>query len=221
MTIRPSQILCVSWDHEQPRTAAAGLVVCTSHADRVVQALSETPALHSALADRLTGSETSTPSGMPSGTRDPGISINHRVAQLRTDITNTVASWVDVGIRARSLTPPAPDLAARCKWLTNQADWYLSRPDWTRQFTSDMLENHRQARTHLDIHRPRMVTVAEHCPRPHCDGRLVARVQPAGSRLPAVIVCDASPIDDDGVPTHYWPVHAWRALRKALAKAAR
>lgn len=204
--------LCVL-DHDTPRLAAHPLVVCQSCHDHVEQAIAETPHDYATLAHQLTPNGSSA-TARTSGTKDVGISLDHRVSQLRTDIRNTVSTWARIAVEERGMNPPADTVPSICTWLVKQADWYLGQP-WAAQFANDMLENHRQARWLNDPHRARMFEVAD-CPEPTCTGRLWARIRPADALLPHDITCDESPEADDGTLIHYWPADKWMTLGRRI-----
>lgn len=208
-------VLCVL-DHDEPKRPAEPLHVCTWHRDHVEQAIAETPHDYATLAHQLTPNS-STTNARTSGTKDVGISLDHRVSTLRTDIRNTISTWARIAVEERGMNPPANTVPAICTFLVSQVDWYLAQP-WSRQFANDMLENHHQARWLNDPHRARMFQVAD-CPEPSCDGRLWARIRPAAALLPHDITCDESPEDDDGLLTHYWPADKWITLGRRINRA--
>ena len=210
-------VLCVlDHDPDRPRNAAHPLAVCTWHADHITQAITETPARYAALAHHLapTGANGQ---ARTSGTRDVGININPRVAQLRTDIRNTTSTWARIAVDERGMTPPRDDIHAICTFLARQVDWYLAQP-WTPQFAHDMDANWRDAGTILAGNHTRMIDVAP-CPEPDCTGRLWARLRPRDMLLPADITCDESPTDDNGTLTHYWPADRWITLGRKIIRA--
>lgn len=204
-------------DAEHEKQAAQPLVVCAWHQRRIRRAVTETPARYAALATRLVPTGSSTV-GRTSGSRDVGISINPLVAQLRTDIRNTVSTWARIAVEERGMTTPDSTIPAICDFLVKQLDWYLAQP-WTRQFANDMTENWQHSGSLIEGNPVRTFEVAD-CPEPGCGGKLYARLRPKDSLLPHDITCAESPIDDDGQPTHYWTADRWRTLGRHIRKAA-
>lgn len=208
--------LC-AMDHDKPRQALDGIHVCGWHRRHTEQAVAEAPAQYAALERRLIASGSGL-TGMPTGSRDPGIRLDHRVAQHRTDLHNTLATWARVAVEERGMTPPPDTMPAIAAFIVAQLDWFLAHAG-TRQFVNDMLDNRDTARRLLDPNKVRSFDVAP-CPEPDCDGTLVARIRPLDSLLPHDVTCDVSPLDDDGAPVHYWPADRWLRLGRRIKGSA-
>lgn len=205
--------------HREDRQArvVAPLTVCVWHRDRAERAVAELPGLYEFLASRLTGSGTSAPSGMPAAvSKDPGLSLDHRVAQCRTDIRNNLTTWARVAVEERRMTPPADTIPAVAAFIVAQIEWFTSQ-EFARNFVSDVVDDWGTARALADPNAVRRFEVGP-CPEDGCDGTLIARIRPKDSLLPHDVVCDASPEDEEtGELTHRWPADRWMTLgRKAL-----
>jgi len=201
-------------DRDYPN--AASLTVCRWHATRTERAITEIPALYTALERRLVSTGSQAMTGLPSGSTDPGLNLNHRVAQARTDMRNNLTAWAKTAIEERHMTPPPDTMPALAAFITAQIDWYLAQP-WTRQFVNDTLDDWTIARTLNDPNPVRMIEVGP-CPEPDCDGQLTARIRPADSLLPHDVSCDQSPRDDDGELLHSWTADKWLTLGRKITR---
>jgi len=202
--------------NDEEREALASLNVCRWHASRTERALEQIPALYSALERRLVSSGASNLSGLPSGSTDPGINLNHRVVQCRTDMRNNLTTWARVAVEERNMTTPPDSMPAIAAFVLAQMDWYLSR-SWAKQFVNDTVDDWMLARALNDPNPVRMIEVGP-CPEPDCDGQLTARIRPADSLLPHSVECDQSPRDDDGEPLHYWSADKWLTLGRKITR---
>jgi hypothetical protein len=207
--------LCIM-DHDPAKRALDGIDVCAWHRQRVGQAIAELPGQYDNLARRLVSTGTAL-TGMPTGTRDPGITIDPRVSQLRTDIHNTLTTWVRIAVEERDTSTPSDTVPALAVYLLHHLDWYLHHPG-SRQFVIDMLNNRDDARRLIDPNRVRSFEVGR-CPEPDCNGTLIARLRPLDKLLPHDVTCDTSPLDDDDVPIHYWPADKWLTMGRRIRRA--
>lgn len=210
------QLCDITLDHDTPKRAATGLRVCGWHENRARRAVEAAPVQYLTLGTCLQAGGSSGLTGLPTGTRDPGININHRVAALRTDLRNSITTWARIAIDERHMTTPPDTIEAIAAFIAAQLDWYLSQP-FARNFTNDMIDNHDTAQRLIDANHVRMFEVAD-CPQPDCTGRLWARLRPRDDRLPHDVTCDQSPEDDDGQLTHYWPADRWLTLGRRLTR---
>jgi len=204
--------------HDPPRNATTPLLVCNWHADRTEQAIAELPALHKALEHRLTTSGSSLITGMPTGSKEPGLNLNHRVAQARTDIRNNLTAWARTVAEERRITPPADTLNAIAVFLVRQLDWCLSQP-YAKQLVNDLTEDWATARRLNDPNQTRRFDVGP-CPEPDCEGTLVARIRSRDVLLPSDVTCDLSPEDEDGNLLHTWPADKWMTLGRRIVRKA-
>lgn len=211
-----SHALCLL-DHDPARQAAPGLDVCLWHHRLISQAITQAPNDYTALGHRLVPTGRSSGNGHVTGTRNPGIDLNHRVVQLRTDLRNTHATWARIAVHERGITPPPDTLPAIARFIHRNLDWYLHHPG-TTQFAHDMLDNHHDAQRLIDTNPVRSFDVAP-CPEPDCQGTLIARLRQNDALLPHDVTCDTSPLDDDGNPLHYWPANTWLTLGRRIRRA--
>lgn len=201
-------------DHDQEATGA--LLVCSWHAGKVEQAVAEAPSLWNALAIYLIRSGTSL-TGMPSGTAQPGLNLDHRVVQARHDMRTNLTTWARVAYEERSLALLPPDrMESIAVYLVRQVDWFLAQP-FAAQFASDMLEDHRVARSLIYPNPARRIDVGP-CPEDGCTGNLSATMRPADSLLPSAVACDCSPVDDDGRQLHHWTADQWMSLGRKIRR---
>lgn len=207
--------LCpLSHRNDEERDAAPGLNVCRWHTTRTERALEQIPALYSALERRLVSTGATNLSGLPSGSTDPGLNLNHRVVQCRTDMRTNLTTWARVAVEERSMTTPPDHMPTIAAFILAQIDWYLSQR-WAKQFVNDTLDDWTLARALNDPNPVRMIEVG---PCPDCDGQLTARIRPADSLLPHDVTCDQSPLNDDGQPLHSWTADKWLTLGRKITR---
>lgn len=214
---RMTDTLCpIAHRDDQPKPTATGLNVCRWHATRTERALQALPSLYSALEQRLVSTGANNLSGLPSGSTDPGLNLNHRVVQCRTDLKANLTAWTRQAITDRALHTPPDTVPAMCAFITTQINWYLAQP-WTKQFVNDTLADWSLATALNDPNPVRMIEVGP-CPEPDCDGQLTARIRPADSLLPHDVTCDQTPLDDDGEPLHAWTADKWLTLGRKITR---
>jgi hypothetical protein len=202
-------------EHDKPKHATAPLLVCTWHADRTQQAITELPTLYNALQRRLITAGGAL-TGLPSGTKEPGISLNHRVVQCRTDIRANLTAWARVVINERHMTYPDDTVPAIARFLTRQLDWCLSQP-YAKQLVNDVTDDWATANRLNDPNHVRSFNVGP-CPEDGCEGTLVARIRSKDVLLPSDVTCDLSPEDEDGNLTHIWPTSTWMTLGRRIIR---
>lgn len=202
-------------EHDKPKRAIEPLLVCTWHADRTLKAVTELPDLYHQLEERLTTTGGSL-TGLPSGSKEPGINLNHRVAQCRTDIRANLTTWARVVIEERHMTYPDDTVPAIARFLARQLDWCLAQP-YTKQLVNDLLDDWATAQRLNDPNRVRSFNVGP-CPEHGCEGTLVARIRSKDVLLPSDVTCDLSPEDDDGNLTHIWPADRWMTLGRRIIR---
>jgi hypothetical protein len=201
---------------DQDREATGALLVCSWHAGKVEQAVAEAPSLWNALAIYLIRSGTSL-TGMPSGSTEPGLNLDHRVVQARHDMRTNLTTWARVAYEERNLALLPPDrMESIAVYLVRQVDWFLAQP-FAAQFAADMLEDHRVARSLIYPNPARRIDVGP-CPEDGCTGNLSATMRPADSLLPSAVACDCSPVDDDGRQLHHWTADQWMSLGRKIRR---
>jgi len=200
-------------EHRKPAQQEPGLDVCAWHADRTKRALQQLPTLYSDLETILnpSGKATTTVAVTP----DPGIKLDHRVVTCRTDIRASLTTWTRVGIEEGPWdTWPQDHIPGICQWLRTRCDWYLAQP-FGHQFVLDVTGPWETGLRLLDPNPVRRFAVG---PCPQCTGTLIANLRPADDLLPAIVICDNTPIDDEGQPEHQWTADRWLHMGR-LVKA--
>lgn len=205
-------------EHDRETRVIAPLVICTWHRDRAERAVAELPSLYEFLGRRLVSSGSGGLTGMPSGNREPGIDINHRVAQARTDIRNNLTTWARVAVEERRMHTPPDALPAIAAFIVAQVEWFTSQP-FGRQFASDVIDDWHTARTLSDPNHTRRFEVGP-CPEDGCHGILIAQIRPKDSLLPHDVTCHLSPADEEtGELMHTWPADKWMTLGRKVVRA--
>lgn len=204
--------------HPRQRQQAVGLTVCLWHRDKAERAVAELPSLYEFLGRRLVASGAGGLTGMPSGNREPGIDINHRVAQARTDIRNNLSTWARVAVEERSMHCPPDDLPSIAAFIVAQVEWFSSQP-FARQFVNDVVDDWHTARGLSDPNPTRRFEVGP-CPEAGCAGILIAQIRPKDSLLPHDVTCHLSPADEEtGELLHSWPADRWMTLGRKVVRA--
>lgn len=201
------------------RNRGNGLTICAWHMHRAEKAVAELPALYEFLTGRLVASGGSGLSGMPNGgSKDPGIDLNHRVAQCRTDIRTNLTTWAKVAVEERGMHCPPDTIPAIAAFIVAQVDWFAEQR-FARQFVNDVVDDWTTARGLADPNRTRRFEVGP-CPEVGCEGVLVAQIRPADSLLPHDVTCTDSPIDEEsGELLHTWPADRWITLGRRVVRA--
>ena len=204
-------------EHDRESRVVAPLTVCTWHRDRAERAVAELPALYEFLGRRLVSSGATGLTGLPHGSRDPGIDLNYRVAQARTDIRNNLSTWARVAIEERSMHAPPDTVSAIAAFVVAQVEWFASQA-FARQFVSDVIDDWQTARSLSDPNRTRRFEVGP-CPEPDCEGVLIAQIRPKDSLLPHDVTCHLSPADEEtGELLHTWPADKWMTLGRKVVR---
>lgn len=201
--------------HRQDKTRQPGLDVCQWHAERVRKALHDLPKLHDLLALQL--NPTSTNSANVTASKNPGLNLDPRVVTCRSDIRNVLSTWCRVGVEEGPFDQlPPDDVGWICGWLTQRLDWYLAQR-FGHQFVLDIVSPWETGRRLLDPNPVRRFPVG---PCPSCTGVLIAELRPADDLLPPFVVCDRSPLDEQGEPTHKWTADRWMHLGRIIREHA-
>ena len=212
--------LCLVDHDPRPRQAAPGSTVCHGCRLHALDATAQMPALWHHLENYLDTRNSSSPlTGMPTGTPDPGISINHAVARTRANIRIHLECWTRIGIDEGPWhTQPPATLTAMAHWIATRIDWYTNQ-DWSDEFITQTLELRAEGRRHRQPNKAATFTVGP-CPEPDCTGTLITRLRPADSLLPSVIWCDTAPVDEEtGEQLHVWPAgDGWHQLGRKIHK---
>jgi hypothetical protein len=202
--------------HDEDAEVEYGLAVCRSHARATQSAVVQLPGLHADLTYRLITTGASL-TGMPHApSKDPGISLDHRVVQCRSDIRNVLATWARHVVEERQVHPPTDRIYAISLFLAGHVTWLLSQA-YGPAFCLDMVGPWETAKMLIQPNASRTFTVGP-CPEPECTGTLVARLRPQDSLLPAVVVCDHSPLEDDGTLSHAWTADKWLTLGRKIRR---
>jgi hypothetical protein len=199
--------------HDHDAEVERTLAVCRSHHRQASLALSELPGLHASLTHRLITSGTGL-TGMPHGSTDPGISLDHRVVQVRSDIRNVLTTWARHVVDERQVRPPVDMLANIALFVGSHLSWLLEQ-DYGPAFALDVIGPWETARMLMQPNPSRAFAVGG-CP--DCDGTLIAVLRPQDSLLPHEVVCDASPFDEDGTPLHHWTADRWLTLGRKIRR---
>ncbi|EMF00397.1 hypothetical protein J7W19_31725 [Streptomyces mobaraensis NBRC 13819 = DSM 40847] len=133
----------------------------------------------------------------------PGIPLDTRVLDARSDIRSVLTGWAALVREQRGVVAPERDTAALTAFLARHADWLAAHPA-AADLAAETGELIRAAWSALSGHRDRHVVVGA-CVRPGCPGRLAARLGTRAAAGEAAIVCSA----DTG---HTWSPELWHTL---------
>lgn len=196
-------------EHDPP--VIARNVVCEDHERRTRRALNDLPKIHTQLATILqphttnnTGKITTTPS--------PGLALDPRVVQCRTDIDTILRAWTGPDITCQWNTIPEPTIPGRATWLRLRLP-ILLRAHYAPAFVLDITSPFETANRLLDPNPTRVFPVG---PCPVCDGTLIAQLRPADPLLPAHVTCNTSPLTETGEPEHSWTADRWLILGRMI-----
>lgn len=215
--------LCIC-DHDQPRLALSGLVICGWHRTQARVGIEQIADLYYALEEQLTSAGGGTQERVNS-TPQPGLSLNPKVVEVRQEIINHLQTWARVGLESGTwATWPTDSPRSIAAWIVTRIDWYSSH-EWSDCFVEETLQIHSKARAHSQPNGVRRFDMKRACPEPDCKGTLYAELRPAGFEmngtkveLPSVVWCDVAPIDPEtGQQTHGpWPANEWIALGRHI-----
>jgi hypothetical protein len=202
--------------HDQDAETDRGLAVCRAHARATQSAVMQLPGLHGDLTYRLITTGASL-TGMPHApSKDPGISLDHRVVQCRSDIANVLSTWARHVVEERQVHPPTDRIYAISLFLGGHVTWLLSQA-YGPAFCLDMVGPWETAKRLIHPNASRAFNVAS-CPEEGCTGTLVALLRPQDSLLPAQVTCDCSPADEDGTLLHSWTADKWLTLGRKIRR---
>jgi hypothetical protein len=198
-------------EHRSKKSRQPGVDVCEWHAKRTETALLDLPNVHDLLALQL--NPTSSQRANIQASKNPGLNLDPRVIECRSDIRNVLSTWCRHGVdEGPFVTLPPDDVAWICGWLQQRLDWYLAQ-SFGHAFVLDVIGPWETGRRLLDPNPVRRFPVG---PCPKCTGVLVAELRPADDLLPPFVVCDRSPLDDDGEPAHKWTADRWMHLGRTI-----
>jgi hypothetical protein len=163
VTISDNCVLTHRTDPDRPRRAIDGLYVCHGHHAELERLIAEMPARYNDL-DRPKGA------GGPKITfaNEPGLTVDEAAANLRQQITGTIASWCRVVAEDRGITPPAgPEISRTAPWLTTHVDWCAAHR-WVDEMLLELRQVTGRAIGITDIP-ARRVELGEQC-LVHADG---------------------------------------------------
>jgi excisionase family DNA binding protein len=121
-------------DPDRPRRAAVGYV-CGGHRDRLEQMIAEMPALYDDLGAALTTSEK--PGDRVHSNRDPGLSLNEKVADERQELHNELVRLVRWVVEdAHEASPTVDTVEHLSTWLVVRVDWICAQLDVDEEFAN-------------------------------------------------------------------------------------
>jgi hypothetical protein len=190
----------------QPGRAGGGGFLCMACRDRLVNNLSNLPALHADCNRDASPKVVRVIRKVPreSATTDP---INPAAAEVRTAILTVLASWAGLVVDERRLEPPARDLPALVRFLCRHVEWLIRHPA-AGDMADEIQDLTRTARNRAYPNDIRRVHIGC-CPDGDCDGDLVALMRPKDDLLPSEIICTIS-LD------HSWPITWWTKLARQI-----
>lgn len=202
--------------HDEDAEVEYGLAVCRQHHRETSSAVTQLPGLHADLTYRLIQSGASL-TGMPHApSKEPGLSLDHRVVQCRSDIRNVLTTWARHVVDERQVTTPQDNLSSMALFLGAHCSWVLSQA-YGPAFCLDMVGPWETAKRLIHPNASRAFNVAS-CPEEGCTGTLVALLRPQDSLLPAQVTCDCSPADEDGTLLHSWTADKWLTLGRKIRR---
>ena len=210
-------ITCQAIDHPQPRELSNGLTVCRQCRHLSLAAVRDLPILHRTLGLQLVQQRSN---NQPvSGTRNPGLNLDPRIIEARDIIDKVLNRWA-AAIRHKRHIPISPkddhiDTAAA--FLIGHHDYILAQPQMGTLYAAAVMGAQHICRWLIDENPTRVFAVGR-CPQPECTGTLIAHLRPHDPLLPAVIICDQTPKDDNGTPDHAWTADRWAQLGKAMQR---
>lgn len=193
----------------QPWPAADGLNLCEVDTRRLGEDAMEAARLYDELGNQLTagggwGQRTS-------GSREPGLRFNARVADARNTVRQVLVGWARVVSEERGVGLPADDNHAIAAYLALHAQWLAAHP--AAKEAADELREAAHGEP-LRVARPsgaRVMALCP-CPRPECPGDVHAIIRPDDPLLPRLLRCDE---DEE----HVWPAERWREFEGLYADA--
>jgi len=196
------------------RDVQATSSVCDRHHRDTESAVIQLPNVHAQLTYRLIQSGAAL-NGMPHApSRDPGLNLDHRVVQCRSDIRNVLSTWSRHVVEERQVHPPTDRLSPMALFLAGHVTWLLSQT-YGPAFCLDMTGPWETGRMLIQPNTSRVFQVG---PCPECTGTLIAILRPHDSLLPHEIVCDSSPTDDAGKLLHSWTADRWLTLGRQIRR---
>lgn len=196
---------------ELRRETAQGLQLCPSCRDRLARDVGLLPQLYGELESALASTAAAHHGEKVRGSRTPGIPLNEKAADARSDIRGVLTAWVDLVVEGRRLTAPARTVPALAAFLGCHLDW-LAAHEAAGEAAREIHELARTARRVARPDRVHLIRLGE-CVEPACSGSLQARVNDGDWLLPAAIVCN---IDS----SHSWPPSQWHVVRKRMRVAS-
>lgn len=216
----------------QPRLAADGLRLCRRCTEGIAIDARHAATLHAELAQRLSGS--GAPGEKTSGSRNPGLTLNDRAAEVRTLIRNVLVSWTRLIAEERGFALPnvayvqvlplgfigPPRLlrrvdesaAALGEFIARSAEWLAAHPA-AGEAAGELRDLVHSAYPVAYPSGTRFFDVAP-CLVVGCTGTIRAVVRRVDSLLPSALVCS----EDDG---HTWPASEWLTLGRQLDRQRR
>lgn len=192
-----------------PRLAADGVRLCAWHTEKIADDATQLAELHAEIGLRLANSGTA--GEKTSGTKDPGLLLNDRAVEIRTEIRHVLVSWSLLITEERGIQPPPDDTRSIGAFITRHAQWLAAHPA-AADASNELRDLTRRAWGVAYPSGSRVFEVS-HCPEPGCSGTIKAIVRRTDSLLPSSLVCD---LDEE----HQWPANEWLTLGRKLRRAA-
>lgn len=198
--------------HEQPRELDHGLTVCRKCRHLSLAAIRMMPSMYDSLTLQLI--PTPTPGQPVTGTRNPGINLDHNVVDMRTIISRFLRGHTATIYRERNLTahPTLERLHDLAQFLTQHHEWTLATSIGPT-YTARILNIHHHATRIIEANPNRTYPIGK-CPE--CPGTLIAQIRPRDPLLPSLIICDKTPLDENKQPLHIWTADRWAQLGRAI-----
>jgi len=187
-----------------PRIAADGRNLCEICTRRLAEDAHTAGALHRAL--ELVLAATGRPGLNVSGTRDPGLKLNHTAKECRTEIRHTLVSWCLLISEERGWTPPENTVTAMAAYVRTSAVWLSAHPA-----ANDAADEFHEL-SHGKPWRTAYPSGVRRYPVggcPSCAGTILATIRDTDHLLPSVLSCD---LDE----SHVWTADTWRSLGRTL-----
>lgn len=202
--------------HDQPRLAANGLKVCSTHQRKTIEAIAALPNLYQMLAEYLTNGSSSATGEFVRSTPTPGLNLNTRVSTARTDILNHLHCWARIGIDEGPWTSSPNDTPLNiATWIVTRNDWYLNQ-DWTEEFVRESIDLQHTSQRLQQPTTIKRFTVGP-CPEPDCTGTLITELRREDDLLPSLIWCDIAQNDPEtGKQTHLWTPDKWLTIGRKI-----
>lgn len=199
-------------NHPEQREKDLGLNVCRRCRHLALVGIRTMPRAYDLLALQLIPTNNL---GQPiTMTRNPGINLDPRIVNTRATISALLRIWTRLAAHQQKLVelPDTNDNYAMSRFLMRHHDSICGWPR-AHRYTDPIITVSEQARHLIDNNPIRTYPIGA-CPE--CDGTLIAQMRPHDPLLPAIIICDKTPTDENGQPQHAWTADKWSTLGRAM-----